>query len=416
MYDKGATRIIYKCLSENDNTKQQIYLGSSFEAINQIPFGEVYPDNVQGKYPNYKAALKFYWINDLGNIEIAPRAQLILYPKYPEVRLSGFLQSCRLAPREQLQPIRGGERRFYNAKDGRVIVLGICPNGRILAYLAGAETSLANELISLERESFLATKHALLIKLKEIMDRGWIAACRMNNRGEIVEYNARNAGGYTLEACMGIIPNGRSEPDWKGWEIKAYASNKITLMTPEPDAGYYGEYRVEQFVRRYGRIRPGGDYYFTGIHKCGTIQSRTKLKMILDGYDEQTKKIVNVTGGLTLLDENDEPAAIWTYAKLIEHWGRKHAHAVYVPYSKQNSHGLNEYLYKSPVMLGERSDFINFLEAFRQEKIVYDPGSKVFINDNGRIQTKSRNQFRIKATDIEILYNHFSIQNITTQL
>ncbi|MGE4272811.1 MAG: MvaI/BcnI family restriction endonuclease [Desulfitobacterium sp.] len=418
MLDKGVTRIIFKCLSENDNTKQQIYLGSSFEAINQIPFGEVHPDNVQGKYPNYKAALKFYWLDEQGNIEIAPKAQLILYPKYPEVRLSSFLQYCSIAPRELLQPISTGERRFFNAKDGRVLVFGICPDGRILAYLSAAETPLANKLISLEdttnlftsleTESSCATKETLLIKIREIMDRGWIAGCRMNNQGIIVDYNAPNAGGYTLEANMGIIPNGRSEPDWKGWEVKAYTSNRITLMTPEPDSGYYGEYRVEQFVRKYGRTRPAGDFYFTGVHKCGDVQDRTKLKMILDGYDEQKKRIVNVTGGLTLLDENNEPAAIWTYAKLIEHWGRKHAHAVYIPYNKRNLNGVNEYQYSDPILLGEGSDFIYFLEAFRQGLIVYDPASKVFINDNGRVQTKARNQFRIKVTDLGGLYNQFS--------
>jgi len=422
MSEHGAVRILFKCLAENDNSKQQIYLGGSFEALNQIPFGEVSPDNTEGKYPNYKAPLNFYWVSNDGEIEIAPKAQLILYPNYPEVRLSGFLQYCRIAPREQLQPVRAGERRFFNGKDGRVLIFGVCPDGRILAYLAPAETALAMELISLEDDSsvltylesklMVATKQILKLKIKGIQDRGWITACRMNSQGEIVRYNASNAGGYTLEACLGIIPNGRSEPDWKGWEVKAFTKNKITLMTPEPDAGYYGEYRVEQFVKKYGRIRVTGDFYFTGVHKCGRTNSGTKMKMVLDGYDERTKRIVKVTGGLTLLDSNDEPAAIWTFAKLIEHWGRKHAHAVYVPYIKRNIQGLIEYQYKNPVMLGEGSDFNNFLMAFNQGIIIYDPASKVFNNDRGNIQTKARNQFRMKASDANVLYSQFSIEDL----
>lgn len=99
MTEHGADRILFKCLAENDNSKQQIYFGGSFEALNQIPFGEVYPDNINGKVPNYKAAVQFYWISYEGQIECAPKAQLILYPKYPEVRLSGFLQYCSIAPR-----------------------------------------------------------------------------------------------------------------------------------------------------------------------------------------------------------------------------------------------------------------------------------------------------------------------------
>ena len=46
-----------------------------------------------------------------------------------------------------------------------------------------------------------------------------------------------------------IIPNGRSEPDYMGWEMKAYSSGRITLMTPEPDGGMYGEAGVKAFVR-----------------------------------------------------------------------------------------------------------------------------------------------------------------------
>ena len=52
------------------------------------------------------------------------------------------------------------------------------------------------------------------------------------------------------------------------WELKAYSGNRITLMTPEPDGGLYGENGVKVFVREYGK--PAGDdtLNFTGTHRA----------------------------------------------------------------------------------------------------------------------------------------------------
>lgn len=53
-----------------------------------------------------KATLDFWWVSDNGSAANAPGAQLILYPKYPEVRLSGFLKSCATAPSSHFQVIK----------------------------------------------------------------------------------------------------------------------------------------------------------------------------------------------------------------------------------------------------------------------------------------------------------------------
>lgn len=420
MIDHGADKILFKCLAENDNSKQQIYLGGSFEALNQIPFGEVVPDNIYGKVPNYKASLNFYWISDEGQVEKAPGAKLILYPKYPEVRLSGFLQGCSIAPSEYLQPVSAGKRKSNNTKDGRVLVLGIHRNGRIFAYLIPAGTPLANQFFSIadneqiftriDLVSSHATKTELLSKIRSIQKRGWIPGCRINSEGLLVDYKAINGGGYTLEACFGIIPNGRAEPDWKGWEVKSYTGNRITLMTPEPDAGYYNEHKVGAFVAEYGHVSEKGEIYFTGVHKWGRINKKTGMKIVIDGYDEVTNRIVKVNGGLTLLDSKGNPAAVWTFAKLIEHWGKKHARAVYIPYLRNTINMGYEYKYINPVILGEGTDFDKFLQAFKNGFIDYDPGSKLFINDKGNYQTKARNQFRIKTADLKTLYHHYSVE------
>ena len=50
----GATYALFKMLSENDNSKQQIYLGGSFNVLQQLPFGEI-KEYVDIAKPNYKA-------------------------------------------------------------------------------------------------------------------------------------------------------------------------------------------------------------------------------------------------------------------------------------------------------------------------------------------------------------------------
>ncbi len=45
--------------------------------------------------------------------------------------------------------------------------------------------------------------------------------------GSITPYLARNGGGYTLEAELGILPNSYSEPDLLGWERGGEAGGEV---------------------------------------------------------------------------------------------------------------------------------------------------------------------------------------------
>ncbi|MDH4234747.1 MAG: MvaI/BcnI family restriction endonuclease, partial [Gallionella sp.] len=287
----GAVRAFCKPLAENDNSKQQIYLGANLEIVQMFPFQEVEATE-KGKDSTYKAKLQFHWIGEDFS-EHATGAQLILYPQYPEVRLSGFLRGCKQAPNEFLRPIPREARHFNNGPDGRVLFFGITRNGETLAYLANADDALSREfrhkqargeytqesvffnLPLLGRDSRIL----LLEKLAEIRKGGWQPSIRLNKSGEVIAYKARNGGGYTLEALLGIIPNGRSEPDYLGWEMKAYSGSRITLMTPEPDGGMYGEAGVKAFVRKYGAPTENDTLYFTGTHRANDRNAKTGLTL-----------------------------------------------------------------------------------------------------------------------------------------
>lgn len=407
----GATRVFCKHLSENDNSKQQIYLGSNFEVLSFFPYGEIKAFS-ELKEPNFKASLDLHWVH-ADSAEKAAGAQLILYPAYPEVRLSGFLTGCRTAPSEYLRQIPKSLRR---GSDGRVLIFGTTSDGRTLAYLAREGTPLAHELLAkfdsepdaglfLELTLPVASdqnKTSVLEALRQIHVAGFHASCRRNRDGVIVPYKATNGGGYTLESLLGITPNGKSEPDFLGWEIKSYSSSRITLMTPEPDGGFYGIQGAKAFVERYGHDVSEGGMYFTGGHKVGVLCAATGMTMQVDGFDAITRKLVDVCGAVRLVDSAGNEAASWAFAELLMHWNRKHAFAAYVPYTRQREPVA--YRYDTPILMGEHTDFGKYLAALCSGAVIFDPGTKVTNARTRQSKVKARSQFRVNIRDLGLLY------------
>jgi len=419
----GAKRLYAKALAENDNSKQQIYLGGSFEVLQHIPFTNL-REEVGGKRPNFKATVDLRWVSAEGNAERAEGTQLILYPDYPEVRLSGFLRGCSVAPSEYMRPVPQGERKFYNSQDGRVLFFGVADDGTVFARLELPSSPVAGELktwvsaqeiqrsrvfweIPLFTES--NNRDALIAALREIHLAGWHKGCRLDSAGNRMPYQAQNGGGYTLEALLGVKPNGRAEPDYLGFEIKGFSGYRVTLMTPEPDLGLYGSKGVEAFVRTYGKASVSEGkraLYFTGIHRIGKACESSGQTLLLEGFDAQSGKIVDVSGAIRLVDSLGQIAAGWSFKRLMEHWARKHALAAYVPFEK-NSELPPSYRYLSPVLIGEGTAFEMYLRAMASGHVVYDPAPKVTELANGKSRVKARNQFRINSKSLGTLYRSF---------
>lgn len=412
----GALTAFCKPLAENDNSKQQIYLGGSFDVIQIFPFHDIEATE-NGKNSTYKAKLDFLWVDE-NQSERATGAQLILYPQYPEVRLSGFLKKCKNAPSELMRPVPASMRKFNNGSDGRVLFFAVTKDRETLAYLAPAGSSLANEFIQkqgdFEKQGVLFnlplteknSKIILLERLAEIRNHGWQPSVKLNRNGEIKPYHARNGGGYTLEALLGIIPNGRSEPDFMGWEIKGYSSDRVTLMTPEPTGGIYGENGVEVFVRKFGKPTGSDTLYFTGLHKANSKNNSTGLTLVVNGFNPVKKVIENVNGAVELLTESGECAASWSFEGLLMKWNKKHAQAAYVPY-KSNQTEPPAYQYASPILMGEGTDFNLYLSALSAGLVVFDPGSKVMNASTSKSTVKARSQFRIPVKQLTNLYQKF---------
>lgn len=419
--DNGCQKIYVKKLSPNDNSKNQVYLGGSFEILNILPLSEIKTEEAgDWNRERFKASINFSWIGDDGNLYPAPNSQLILYPKYPEVRFSGFLARCQNPPSELMT------QRLAD----RLLFLSVSKTGIVLGYVASPYSEIAQEFNRtkvddelgifkvIELPQTVNNREKLLAELYRIHQLDWITSKRLDRDGNTLPCISSNCGGYTLEAELGITPNGYSEPDFLGWEVKQFGVTKferinssvITLMTPEPTDGIYKTKGTEEFLLKYGYTDKTGRedrINFGGIHKAGIRHSSTNLEMQLIGFETESGKIRNSNGRIALVDINGNEAASWSFASMLLHWNRKHNQACYVP-SLSNTTENRKYKYGDKVILGTGTDFLLFLKQMAIGNIYYDPGIKME-NVSTRPKIKKRSQFRIKSLHLSSLYKESEI-------
>jgi len=431
MKGRGVQRLLVKQLAPNDNSKNQVYLGPSFAAVAFFPTQSVTRVGTDRFY----AHLNFSWIDDVGRIELAPDAKLILYPQYPEVRLSGFLQRCSNPPSDLMN----------SREEGRVLFIGVTKDQKLIAHVVATNSAAARHYVTLnvqltagifgelilDPESVIAgdekrdrvltsdeVRDRILMSLGTIHRKGWIAGKRLNSAGFTVSpYNARNAGGLTLEAELGVLPNSESKPDYLGWELKQYKVNKfsnvevgqITMIEPEPTGGFYKEEGAEAFIHRFGHPDKEGRpdrLNFSGRTYVGKANAGHGLRLELVGYDNRVKKITDGRGYIGLLTSSGEEAALWHFEGLIEHWNKKHARCVFVPSLLKKTDRGRMYHYCDKVRMGEGTDIQLFLSALANEQLCYDPGSKLE-NISNKPRVKKRNPFRIHPRHLHQLYTKF---------
>ena len=420
MKKHGAHTIIFKTLSNNDNSKQQVYFGSDFDILRNIPTGDICEGgHSERKGAIFKASVPLSWVDSSGNIEKATGSQLILYPKYPEVRLSGFLKGCALAPSQLMRPPTKDEReqRLID-NSNRCLILGIC-DSQLLAYASHWGSSISRESAHLiksgeadiftsvfykyrEKSGDPSTREKLILRLSEIYRAGIIESCRLDKNGKRIPYIAQNAPGLTLESYFGITPNGRSEPDFMDWELKAHSSNPVTLMTPEPDRGSYLE-SLESFLHSYATSKTDKKMNFASIHRMNELNTKSSLTMRLIGFDAKRTEITDAKGGMILEDKAGKIAAGWSFKKLLNHWKRKHSNTCFVAYKKEMQE-VPCYVFGPQIRLCTGADIKTYLSALADGVIYYDPGSNIKLQPNGKWKPKKRNQFRIKWKDVSSIY------------
>jgi len=439
--DQGVSHIYYKLLSPNDNSKNQPYLAGHLTDLAFLPTGEITETTTasnkqkHAKFTKrsikYLVSIDFSWLSAEGKVYPGPDAKMIYYPQYPEVRLSGFVNRCGFDMGGWMDPTKKGR------SEGRVLFFGVKNSGEIISYLATPESRIAkeihdypslemsgvfNELLSKETKDKRSSRDVLISELARIHNKKWIGSKRLDADGNLKDYRAQNGGGYTLEAELGVIPNGIAEPDFMGWEIKQFGVKKchlinskpLTIMTPEPDGGLYLDEGAEAFVRKYGytvKENPGR-YDFTGRHFANQVCDKSGMTLQTVGFDNESGMITDAAGSIALLDNHGNPASIWTFAKIMEHWKRKHAKAAYIPTLSTSANGnYRSYNYCNNVRLFTGTSFTKLLQAINDHHVYYDPGINIKNADTKPI-TKRRSQFRIKSAALENLYDSLEEVNL----
>lgn len=429
----GVTTIYVKHLAvHQDNEKNQILLGRGLYGLTNLFPAHVSegsasksimkPGSEPGR-PKLTAQLKLSWIGRNNILYPAPHAALIHYHQYPETRLSGFLKDCDNPP----DALRRAHQLGYGR---RVLVLGVQSGTTVigcvltelgdplvadfpdLPLLLGSRTL---RVVTTVAGPDVSPRELLLSELRTIAGAGWHTSQRLKPRmAAPMPFSGSQGAGYTLEAVMGITTNADNAPDKYGFEIKTHGSGTLSLMTPAPDLGFQGTHKFREFMAAFGT--PGkksdGSTHFSGVFRCGVVNSKNGLTLTVAGYDTQTRKFADDHSQISVMlasAETGTEVAGWSLGRLMNTWNRKHAFAAYVAYESRPSKigetdGL-EYRYGPKVHIGEGTDVWMLLRAIANGAVFYDPGDS--ISSSGK--PKARPQWRMYtgelARNLEALYN-----------
>lgn len=175
-----------KRLAANDNSKNQVYLGGSFDLLNLLPLADFRAKPSEGKRAIIHADMALSWMRDDGILAPAPKSKVILYPQYPEVRWSGFLLGSQGAPNALMNEAARIEGRilFFGVRADRTVVARVTtpdsPAARELAESRFFDDKTA--LVEYPLEDPGDQRDRLLSHLKMIAARGWVDRSALTHR------------------------------------------------------------------------------------------------------------------------------------------------------------------------------------------------------------------------------------------
>jgi hypothetical protein len=416
LHKEGVRTAYAKHLSlRQDNSKNQIYLGSGLEGITNLFPATIHArsgseslqkrKSAAGK-PKLEARIDFAWLGANGQRIEAPHTRIIDYFQYPEVRLSGFLRDSD-GP-EAL--VRDRQAEFGK----RILVLGTASDGKVVGMvLTERDDPLVSDfpdlplaykggvlrVLVIDGPAGASPEQLLHDQMTAIVRGGWYSS-RINRGGTIVPFAGAQGGGYTLEALLGVAANGNKAPDLHGFEIKGYSGSRISLMTPTPDLGFQGANSFRAFMEKWGHAgrADDGSRRFTGIHRSRTVSPGTGLELVVRGYDARSDSFGRPEEIAVELvhHETGEVAAGWSLEKMANCWNAKHASAVYIAFDKREGEAGAEYRYHPRWLIGRGTDVWRLLRAIHSGLIFYDPADSIYADGLAKV----RSQWRITARDL----------------
>jgi hypothetical protein len=414
---EGVRTAYVKHLSaKQDNSKNQIYLGSGLDGVTNLFPATIHARAVseslakrksQSGQPKLEARLDFAWLDVDGQRHEAPHTRIIDYFQYPEVRLSGFLRHSNNAPRS----LRREEQAEYGR---RILILGTAADGKVVGVVLTErddplvqnfpDLPLAHRggvlrVLTLDGATNVPPEEQLRQEIANIVQQGWHSG-RINRGGAVEAFTGSQGGGYTLEALLGVAANGKKAPDKHGFEIKGFSGSRISLMTPTPDGGFQGDHSFREFMERWGRAgdKDDGSRRFTGLHKAGKVNERTGLELRVVGFDREQDAFGDPAAVRVELyhGASHQVAASWSLDKLANCWNAKHANALYIAFDRRAGPNGYEYRYASKWLVGRGTDVWRLLRAIDRGVIFYDPADTIYADGKAKV----RSQWRINASDL----------------
>jgi hypothetical protein len=415
----GCEEVIIKFLSNNqDNEKNQVYLGPKLSIAQYFP-GTLELRSASASATKAKSSagapivslqLEFAWLWPCESPAPAPQAKIIEYSQYPEVRFSGFLIGSPHSPRA----LRRDEQDAYGQ---RVLILGHAAEktfGAVVTERSSPEAvselrnlpawelqglfsvcKLTSSTGALDASSLLSELKALAGKVHEPR--------KLKRIGDPVEFITAGgqAGGWTLEALLGIPMNAKSEPDKYGFEIKAVGGGRTSLITTEPDFGYRYDQGVAAYIARFGRDAQagGGARVFSGVHRCNQVNEATGAMLTIENWDF-TANAPSGTGqpNIALVEvSSGEVISGWSFGKIGSSWMKKHAGAVFVQCTPFEGLPRNGYSYGPLAYMGLGTSALRFLAQVANGTIFLDPGDSQKLGHSPHARTQWRIAGNIKS-------------------
>jgi hypothetical protein len=412
----GCSHVLTKSLAPNqDNEKNQIYFGYSLELLSLFPAQVSFRTPSESRLKRGSSAgksivehaLEFYWLEEGRAPAKAPNAKIIDYFQYPEMRFSGFLSGCVNPPDSLRRDSQDGYGR-------RILILGIASEKVYGTVLTDKTCNFVDELNnSVSPLTHGVFKQLSVFKSPENHVNPKLLIEELRAVGSVSQYESRilrkaggatepfrgNQGaGWTLEALLGIPRNSSGLPDKYGFELKAFLSTTITLMTPEPNFGYRHEKGLTAFLDKYGwpGTKDDDSRRFNGRHNTLGAYQKSGLMLKIENWDSISNSPTgNGSPNVLLVDpRSDEIAAGWSFEKLAEKWGKKHAGAMFVSarkYQKEPGPLPSHYSFGPQVHCGRGTSVLLLLKAISCGSVYLDPGDRV----NAQGQEKKRTQWRV---------------------
>jgi hypothetical protein len=434
----GCPQIFIKPLSKNqDNEKNQIYLGSTMEIFNVLPgivtvglASESLDKRLSKKGdPKLELSLDFSWLTEDSHCP-APKAKLINYFQYPEIRFSGFLSDCSDAPdalRRSHQDKYGQRVLLLGTVGEKVfgLVLNSLENGDLSSLLMAPswmDQNLIKVLSTSKNQTNFIDPELLIGELSQIVGIEHPAQSLTTEGAQPLPWRGTQGAGYTLEALLGIARNGISAPDKYGFEVKSTLSSPITVITTQPDGGVRSTSGLKKFLELFGwaGAKDDGSLRFNGKHSPTGSTARSGLEMVVRFWNSSLgvpegshEPLVQLIQKKTLA-----VAAEWSFSKLGGSWSRKHAGAVYVEAKsihKDAHKHPSHYIFGPTVYVCRGTTPLKLIGAIDDGVVYLDSGDRLHADGSAKSRTQWRMSYSTKQPlemQLRKLYEKVEVVNL----